>query len=234
MNENKNLIVDAEVWSNNYDLNFTPFIDAKEIRGREFEYLSWSAATKFLKERHPNFQVKFVINPETNNYLFKISYDTNLDKIVEHCKDDTVALDFYNALKDLDRGGGYYVESYIEDLETGAVSDSYFYSLLDFKNQPIYLPTTTDLNNNMQRSLVKTIAIVTGIGLRLFTREDIDDENGNKTAKFKGLLALYPAVQIAKRKNQIEQEPDFSWTVEELKDLKQKFIDLGLYAPAKT
>lgn len=58
--------------------------------------------------------------------------------------------------------------------------------ILDHRNKTIKEPDAFQVNTSMQRCLVKAIAIATGIGLHIYTGEDLPpDENGERKTKQK-------------------------------------------------
>lgn len=56
--------------------------------------------------------------------------------------------------------------------------------VLDFKNQPVASPTSLQINNTRMRVLVKCLAAGFGLGLELYTGEDVPDATHD--AKVKG------------------------------------------------
>lgn len=109
------------------------------------DYLPWHIAVMLLKEHFPSFEVRFLEDEET-------------PKITAYG----------------DKTSGYYCMPYIHDLATGVKSSPLFYPVMDFKNKSILTPTTCDINKSRMRALVKAIAMYTGLGLVLFTQEDIE------------------------------------------------------------
>jgi hypothetical protein len=86
-------------------------------------------------------------------------------RLFEHYKD----LYYYNKR-------GSYVQVYIYDVTTGERSPNLLYPLMDSSNESITDPDSRDLNDNLMRAYVKCVATYTGLGLRLFTREGIDED----------------------------------------------------------
>ncbi len=53
--------------------------------------------------------------------------------------------------------------------------------VLDNKNKPIEKPTSFQINTSIQRCLVKAIGLATGIGIKLYSGEDLPVEGDNDT-----------------------------------------------------
>lgn len=49
----------------------------------------------------------------------------------------------------------------------------HYYPVLDFKNKPIEKPTSFDINNAQMRGFAKLFSMMTGVGLSIFTGEDL-------------------------------------------------------------
>ncbi|MGL6339828.1 MAG: DUF1071 domain-containing protein [Waterburya sp.] len=83
----------------------------------------------------------------------------------------------------------------IKDTYTGSITPILQYPVMGNKNQSLAYPDSRDFSDNLLRGYVKAIAIYTGIGYRLFTRESIDLPGGGKDGtcqhpKFKALLEI--------------------------------------------
>ena len=115
-------------------------------------------------------------------------------------------------LMDIDKENGFVnVKIVIDDIER-----SHKYPILNNKNKPIDNPNSFDINNSQMRGHVKLFSMMTGIGLKLFTGED---------------LKQYDAPRIAPKK--VEKMDAKQWAnhyKESLKDLtkeerKQRYIN---------
>jgi len=108
-----------------------------------FDYLSWSYAVRFLAEHFPGIQVRF--------------------------KEDD--LDPPRPFTSLGDGKGAYVSPYLTD---GVKRTSHlFYPVIDYRNKPIPDPNAMEVNTARMRGAVKAIAMYTGLGLSLYTGEDL-------------------------------------------------------------
>ena len=176
----KPLTIAPEVFAENYNLDITEFVEqhkAKEeaqSKGgsnqlkRPIMYMSYSHAMRLFRQRHPGLEVDCVVNPLTNGYLFK----------------------------DLDRRG-YFMKSYVHD--GTCRSAFYYYSLLNMSGQGVHpddvktdfktsKPKLNALGNTISsidsaminktyyRAIVKAIALATGIGLKLWTGDDLSED----------------------------------------------------------
>lgn len=86
----------------------------------------------------------------------------------------------------------------------------HYYPILDFKNKPIEKPTPFDINNAQMRGMAKLFSMMSGIGLSLFTGED---------------LRIYDEKARSTRKAQTEKTSVFNF-VEYVKKLKLQDEDL--------
>lgn len=73
--------------------------------------------------------------------------------------------------------------------------------VLDHKNQPIKNPSAADINNTKMRALVKTIAMVTGLGLYIFAGEDMPEKPAEKSLKCETTARLKEQAEIIGREN---------------------------------
>lgn len=109
-------------------------------------YLSWSYAWMFLRTKFPDLEIYWE--------------------------------------RDWDNGGRFYFRdeqysyclAFLLNSVTGARSLPTYYPILDSKNKGVQgVPSPMALNKSLRRAAVKAIAEVTGLGLRLWTGEDLDN-----------------------------------------------------------
>lgn len=191
---NQYLSISTERFINAYnDYRFVPDVDILAPDSKNpLEYLSWSTATKLLKELFPELVVEFEKNYD-GTYVFK--EDNRLNKedakedflqIIEEKKEQLKNTTDWKEKKNIPKeiaeykaqlqyeNRGFYVLPYLIDINTGLKTPSLYFPIMNNTNDPIYNPHSRDVNDSRFRGGVKTISIYTGIGFRLYTREDID------------------------------------------------------------
>ena len=151
----KNLIVSHENWMKGYTYDVSPYIlrhtykESRQKGGKEIWYISWADAIVLLKKLFPTFEICW--ERSEGNHVYH--YDVQIDRFI-----------FY---------------PYIQDNETGLRSETVPYWGVDSSHYELTqkklneAKTTTPLLKNVDRALVRCIAVVTGIGLRLWTGEDV-------------------------------------------------------------
>lgn len=117
------------------------------------DYLSWSYAVKELKIAYPEATYKQV-------YFNNVPYF--VDKSGSY-----VAVKLF--LTKEDRKDDFY-----QDLT---------FPVLDFKNKTVFEPNSFQVNTAFMRCLTKLIGMATGLGLSLYSGEDIPREEENKPSK---------------------------------------------------
>lgn len=115
------------------------------------EYLSWSIVLRILKEMHPTLVV------ESNGY-----------DVFSAGEPDKVSI---------------LLKVRLRDLTNNAVSSELCYPIMGSgkANPAIINPNSREYQDNLMRAYVKCIAINTGIGYRLFTKELVDVKLPGKT-----------------------------------------------------
>lgn len=137
------------------------FIKTIKINDKyELSYLSWAYAEKIFR-----LQGGEIINPEDDKLVLveNIPYTENQineGEMVEVQKSKQV----------------FFTKIHIKWQELELIE---YYPIFNTKNQPITNPNQMDINKSRQRGLVKAIARLTGIGLKLFEKEDLDEEETN-------------------------------------------------------
>lgn len=167
-----------------YDYEFVPYVDLK----KDLEYLKWSAAVVLLNKYFPNLYVDFekgddglptfktentLLKDEAKDYFHQIIQDSReaLKKVTdwkEVNKKEKLIAEYSNQL--YYNNSGIILKPYLVDKNTGDRTPPLFFPLMNNTNDPVYQADSRDINDNIQRATVKTIAYYTGIGLLLFTR----------------------------------------------------------------
>jgi hypothetical protein len=184
----------------------------------ELEYLSWSNANKLLNQFFPELIVEFE-RDEEGSFAHKIK--TGLaeevrDNIVDFIKEKQVQLDTitdWKAKAKLEEeiqtllydNRGWYVLPYLVDRESGLRTPSLFFPVMDHKNNAVMSPDARDINDTKARGGVKAIALYTGLGLRLYTREDIPPKGFIKDSpKWKRIVSILDSLEV------LDREVDFN------------------------
>ena len=160
-----------------YNLDVSDYVDTKEGK-TSLRYMSYSHAVRLFRMHFEGHEVACELNPLTNGYVFK-----EIDE------------------------GGYFLKPYIYN--SFGKTNSYYYGVLNPRNQSV-LPGDLDKNDRVvansqlfnksyYRAIVKAIALFSGIGLKLWTGEDLsaemlDELSIEKNRKIEGirkLAALY-------------------------------------------
>tara|TARA_R110000824_G_scaffold131365_7_gene293390 strand:- start:319 stop:1104 length:786 start_codon:yes stop_codon:yes gene_type:complete len=147
-------LISGEEFEDNYQLDISDKIETRGGGKFEARYLSWAHAIRLLKTRHPEIEVGY-----------------------EYCED----------------GRPYFIQEYIEEgvTETQAYilvylsryptssqkTRSIFYPVMDKRFDVLIRPNLRAISDALLRAAVKAIAFHTGIGLPLYTGEDLPDNN---------------------------------------------------------
>jgi hypothetical protein len=128
-----------------YNKDVSKYVEVKGSGRYQASYLSWAFALKVLKENYPEAYTETV---------------------------------FYSGIPYLKTEVGYFVTTRIylslEDRKNSLGYD-YTFPVLDNTYKAIKNPDVFHINTSIQRCLVKNIAVVTGLGLSLYSGEDIKD-----------------------------------------------------------
>lgn len=111
-------------------------------KGR-YSYLSWPFAIEALGKHHPDSEINVKRFPLANHPDIKVPY--------------------------LETPIGYFVE--VEIVISG-IKRSQVHPVLNSQNKPISEPNTFEVNNSIQRAMVKAIAMH-GLGLYIYAGEDV-------------------------------------------------------------
>ncbi len=194
-----------DVWSCLSEVNANEY---KEKRG-SFDYLSWSDAWCLLMEHYPDA-----------TYEFK-SWEYENKNGLRHWRDICLYPDMTASVEC--------------SITIEGTTRSMWLPIMDYRNQPIVKPSSTDINKSKMRCLVKCIAMF-GLGIYIFAGEDLpsskDDDAGevkttvtkkntkpvsDKEMRNKVIKSLSAASQLAKLDNVIKH-PDVSKWMLSLKD----------------
>ena len=202
-------------------------------------YLSWSAARVLLKEYYPSYE-PFLEVDENNNYLFKLTNNlvdkelaaknlTVLEAKLEDIKDYKEKKKVLTAIEEtksqlLYDNRGLIIKPYLLDTETGLRTASLHYPLMDSSNNSIFNPDARDINDNIQRAYVKVIAVASGIGLRLYSRQNIgkDLEESNMVKVIKAIVDRSEQLGIEVDKSVVNFGTNYTVLRQLAIDLKQK------------
>lgn len=160
------LYIDPKRFLEAYNLDISEYVEAKN----GLSYLSYSHAVRLLRLNFPELDVACVTNPLTGGYAFQEPDDR-----------------------------GFFFKAYLHDGVRR--SAPIYYGVLNTSNAPVF-PGSTDKNGNPTahsslfnkahyRAWTKAIAIVTGIGLKLWTGDDLSEETlDDKTTRIRQVEAL--------------------------------------------
>lgn len=170
----------------------------------ELEYLSWSNANKLLSQFFPELIVEFE-RDEDGSFGHKIKTGLapevreNILGFIKQKQEQLEVTTDWKAKNKLEEelqtliydNRGWYVLPYLVDRESGLRTPPLFFPVMDNKNNAILSPDARDINDAKARGGVKAIALYTGLGLRVYTREDIDIPD-HKGVVQKGLVQNSP------------------------------------------
>ena len=163
------LEIPADIYEENYNLDITEFIDRHTFKEKSqkgasiINYMSHASATRIFRMRHPNLQVVMVENPKTGGYVHE------------------------------EIGGrGYFLKGYITDGTCD--SETIYFAVLGSSGNSV-LPDDVDRNGSpiasskafntaFARAKAKIIASVTGIGWKLWTGDDLDEDIKDEKIKY--------------------------------------------------
>lgn len=145
----KNLI-SAKDFQANYDLAISDYVEKRGGGAFQASYLSWAYAQFLLKTRHPHLSVAFKTS-ESGDICHRAIRKKESGDIVE-----------------------IYLLPYLENFE-GLKTPPLYFPVMDLAFNALANPSVTEINKAAQRATAKAIAVYTGIGLRLYTNEDIPE-----------------------------------------------------------
>lgn len=181
----------------------------------ELEYISWSIANKLLNQFFPELIVEFE-RDEDGSFAHKVQTGIAKENITEFIKKKQEQLEVTTDYKEKNKleediwsllydNRGWYVLPYLIDRESGLRTPSLFFPIMDYKKNAISSPDAREINDNKARGGVKVIALYTGLGLRLYTREDIPPKGSIKDSrKWKIIISILDSLEV------LEREVDYS------------------------
>lgn len=175
---NQYLTISREKFMEGYNYDVSPFLlrhnykESKQKGGRKKQifYISWSNVLVLLKQIHPTFLVDFEKDKSGN----VIHYQEELDRM--------------------------FIYPYLIDTESGTRSPSVPYSIVDANHYEIGVERLQELSQKINtpllkvidRAMVRCVAVVTGIGLSLWTGEDVTGQDRRQiTENVQKLNRLY-------------------------------------------
>ena len=170
-------VIPPDIYLENYNLPIDDCVErhtAKETAqkgsSKQILYMSYSHAFRLLRTRHPELEVACAINPYTNSPVFKEIDDLGyfIYSFVYNKKTGARSAYYYNAILTMS-GQGIFPGDIQLDYKTGAPK-------LDSRKQPLRVLNSQGINKAVRRAEVKAIALATGIGLKLWTGDDLSEE----------------------------------------------------------
>jgi hypothetical protein len=148
-------------------------LDVRDFVERDYNgvrYMSWSYAWYLLKQYFPNYYVS----------LEKPLSDEGIDYFPTP--------------------GGAVLRPFVVDAMTGKRTQALYYPVQDSRHKSVATPDTMTLNKNIQRAYTKAIACYCGIGLRLYTGEDLENTEKHSyldrirelAEEYRELYGVYP------------------------------------------
>ena len=192
----------------------------------ELEYLSWSNANKLLNQFFPELVVEFELDDE-GSFAHRLKTGIakemreNIPSLIKEKQEKLETVTDWKAKAKLEEdlntllfdNRGWYVLPYLVDRDSELRTPSLFFPVMDNKNNAILSPDTRDINDAKARGGVKCIALNVGLGLRVYTREDIDIPDSKGVIQ-KGLVKDSPKWKrissIIKSSNLLGRDVDMS------------------------
>lgn len=174
------LTIDPDTFWNNYNLDIEDFVerhkakeDAQSKGGanqlkKDILYLSYSHAFRLFRTNHPGWEVDCAVNPRTGGYLFE-ELDRRGYFIKSYIHDGRKrSAAYYNGILTMS-GQGINPDDVKSDYKSGTPKKS---PIGDY----IYTVDSQLINKAVYRAMVKAIALFTGIGLKLWTGDDLSQD----------------------------------------------------------
>ena len=180
----------AEEFQRGYNANFIPYLEF--LKHSSSDYISWAGCELLLNMLFPNVvrcnqEIEYLYE-EVQEYDESSSSTTKYENIKQD--DGTYkAMVVEKTSKSSKtpclvskRVVGINIITTLMDKETGALSEQQTFPVMnkDGKRSGATAIDSRLINDNKQRAFVRAVASVTGIGLRLWTREGMDTMGGNK------------------------------------------------------
>lgn len=174
------LVINPDKFISNYNIDIEDFVerhkakeDAQNKGGanqvkRDILYMSYSHAIRLFRMNHPGLEVDCVRNPQTGGYLFE-ELDRRGYFVQSYVHDgQRRSATYYNALLTMS-GQGINPDDIKSDYKTGKAK-------LTADGKTISVVDSQAINKAVYRAMVKAIALVTGIGLKLWTGDDLSED----------------------------------------------------------
>ena len=114
-----------------------------------YNYLSWALAWKHFKTEYPEGRIETINYPDANGNLVLPYLATEIGYFV--------GLRCYLTNNDFEH----------------KIYTEFVHPVLDFSNRALKAPTSQNINNSLQRARAKVIAMASGIGLAIYSNEDL-------------------------------------------------------------
>lgn len=174
------LIIPPLEFGDNYNIDISDYVerhkakeDAQSKGGanqlkRDILYMSYSQAIRLLRSKYPTLEVSCVVNPLTGGYVFE-DLDRRTYFVRAYVHDGYRRSEaFYSPILSMS-GQGIHPDDVKSDYKSGKPK-------LNSVGQAIYTIDGAAINKAIYRAYVKAIALVTGIGLKLWTGDDLSEE----------------------------------------------------------
>ena len=152
----------AEIFNVLSDVDVSPFVQKMAGENGELKYLSWASAYKLIKQRYPFMTWRWLCFPDKEGSLHRYQYDKVTGNFTVYTEVTIEGMTLGEALTITDKG------------YRPVRVDSY-------KFFDKYVPRIDDtlVNHAIRRCFVKNLALF-GLGLDLYTGEDIPDSIGDE------------------------------------------------------
>jgi hypothetical protein len=163
-----------EIFLENYNIDISEYTERHKAKedaqkgGSAITYMSYSHAFRLFRTRHPGWEVDCVVNPLTGGYVFE-EIDRRGYFVKSFIHDGSCrSAAYYNALLTMS-GQGVHPDDVKSDYQTKKPK-------LSPLGNPIYVTDSQSINKAVYRAKVKAIALCTGIGLKLWTGDDLSED----------------------------------------------------------
>lgn len=170
------LTISAEVFDKMIKMDVSEYTKVLKTKSVSLDYIPWSSCVYLMKMNFPTFVFKTLMFPTAEGVLLP-----------------------YYTLPD----GSAIIETVILDTSTGKESLPSCYPVMEgFGKKAVIDPDARNINDNIQRSRAKTLAEVTGIGLNLWMRIEVEaEENPSEEVK-------RPPATVGRGKPKVEEEEE--------------------------
>lgn len=198
----KPLVIEKDRFVKAYNYPIKDFVERNTFRensqnkggkGKEIVYLSYAHAIRIFKEEFPELAVDCVMNPQTGSYVFQEINNTGyFMKAYVHDGERRSPIIYYGLLDGV--GQNVFTDQSESDYKT---NDAKTYVAGVGVTSPLLKANVQFFNKNYYRALTKAIAVTTGIGLKLWTGDDLSNEimlqKMEAIARIESMAAQYEA-----------------------------------------